>query len=64
MKPIKFMTTPFNPIAYVDLMNYMGDIGERKGSAPTRHYMQHRNQTGYTRIRQTKSLIIVEWLEY
>ena len=64
MKPIKFMAWPFNPILYADLMNYMGDIGERKGSAPTRHYMQHRNQPGYTRIRQTKSLIIVEWLEY
>jgi hypothetical protein len=64
MKPFKFMTDPFNPIAYVDLMNYMGDIGERKGSAPTRHYMHHRSQNGYTRIRQTKSLIIIEWIEY
>jgi hypothetical protein len=63
MKPIKFMTTPFNPIAYHDLSNYMSDIGERIGSAPNRSYMHHINQTGYTRIRQTKSLIIVEWME-
>ena len=63
MKPIKFMANPFNPIVYHDLSNYMCDIGERKGSAPTRHYMKHRNQNGYTRIRQTKTLIIVEWME-
>ena len=63
MKPIKFMTEPFNPILYADLKSYMSDIGERKGSAPTRHYMQHKGQAGYTRIRQTKSLIIVEWME-
>jgi hypothetical protein len=63
MKPIKFMTTPFNPIAYHDLSKYMSDIGERIGSAPNRRYMHHINQTGYTRIRQTKSLIIVEWME-
>ena len=63
MKPIKFMTTPFNPIVYHDLSNYMGDIGERKGRTQPRHYMQHRNQNGYTRIRQTKTLIIVEWME-
>ena len=63
MKPIKFMTEPFNPILYADLKSYMHDIGERKGSAPTRHYMQHKGQNGYTRIRQTKSLIIVEWME-
>ena len=63
MKPIKFMTNPFNPIVYHDLSKYMTDIGERNGEAPTRHYMQHRNQNGYTRIRQTKSLIIVEWME-
>jgi hypothetical protein len=54
----------FNPIVIHDIANYMSEVGERKGSAPTRHYMGHRNQTGYTRIRQTKSLIIVEWLEY
>ena len=63
MKPIKFMTTPYNPIVYMDLSNYMIDIGERIGKAPTRHYMQHRNQSGYTRIRQTRALIIVEWME-
>jgi len=63
MKPIKFMKEPFNPILYADLKSYMHDIGERKGSAPPRHYMQHKGQTGYTRIRQTKSLIIVEWME-
>jgi len=53
----------FNPIILHDIASYMNEIGERKGSAPTRHYMQHRGQTGYTRIRQTKSNIIVEWLE-
>ena len=63
MKPVKFMTTPFNPISYRDLGSYMSDVGERIGSAPTRNYMHHRNQTGYTRIRQTKTLIIVEWME-
>jgi hypothetical protein len=63
MKPVKFMTNPFNPIAYVDLCNYMSDVGERKGSAPNRSYMQHRNHDGYTRIRQTKTLIIVEWVK-
>ena len=63
MKPVKFMTTPFNPISYHDLGSYMSDVGERKGSAPNRSYMHHRNQDGYTRIRQTKTLIIVEWME-
>jgi hypothetical protein len=63
MKPINFIASPFNPVAYHDLSNYMGDVGERIGSAPTRHYMHHRNQNGYTRIRQTKTLIIVEWME-
>ena len=63
MKPIKFMTSAFNPVAYADLSNYMHNIGERIGSASTRHYMQHRSQNGYTRISQTKSLIIVEWQE-
>ncbi|URC15420.1 hypothetical protein JLT2_52 [Paraglaciecola Antarctic JLT virus 2] len=63
MKTITFKTSPFNPIVYVDLSNYMGSTGERISSAPTRHYMQHRNQTGYTRIRQTKTQIIVEWME-
>ena len=63
MKPVKFMTSPFNPTAYHDLGNYMSQVGERNGSAPTRHYMQHRRQSGYTRIRQTKSMIIVEWME-
>ena len=63
MKPINFMTNPFNPIVYHDLSKYMTDIGDRTGSAPSRSYMQHRNQDGYTRIRQTKSLIIVEWME-
>ena len=62
MKPITFKITPFNPIAYHDLGTYMNDVGERIGSAPNRSYMQHRGQSGYTRIRQTKSLIIVEWL--
>ena len=36
---------------------------KRIGEAPTRHYMKHRNQNGYTRIRQTRTLIIVEWME-
>lgn len=63
MKPIIFKTNPFNLITYVDLMNYMNDVGERIGSAPPRHYMEYRNQDGYTRIRQTKSQIIVEWME-
>ena len=62
MKPIKFSQS-VNPILYADLKSYMHVIGERKGSAPTRHYMQHKGQVGYTRIRQTKSLIIVEWME-
>ena len=63
MKPIKFMSNPFNPIVYHDLSNYMGDIGERKGSGPTRRYTGHKNQDGFTRIRQTRTLIIVEWME-
>ena len=53
----------FNPLIFSDLALYMGDIGLRKGSAPSRSYMQHRGQNGYTWIRQTKSNIIVEWLE-
>ena len=52
-----------NPIVRHDIADYMSEVGERKGSAPSRSYMQHRGQTGYTRIRQTKSNIIVEWLE-
>tara|TARA_R110000782_G_scaffold7516_2_gene25150 strand:- start:423 stop:614 length:192 start_codon:yes stop_codon:yes gene_type:complete len=63
MKPVKFITGPFNPLVFVDLMNYMTDVGEKNGGAKVRHYMQHRNQPGYTRIRQTKTLIIVEWME-
>ena len=43
MKPIKFMTNPFNPIVYHDLSNYMCDIGERKGSAPKRIYSDKTN---------------------
>jgi len=53
----------FNPIMLHDIASYMNEIGERKGSAPTRHYMQHRGQGGYTRIRQTASNLIIEWLE-
>ena len=63
MKPTKFMATPFNPIVYHDLSSYMSDIGERIGSAPNRSYMHHRDQDGYTRIRQTRSMIIVEWIK-
>ena len=63
MKPVKFITTPFNPVTYHDLGSYMSEVGDRIGTAPTRYYMKHRNQSGYTRIRQTKSLIIVEWME-
>jgi len=63
MKPIKFMTTPFNPIVYHDLGSYMSDVGERIGSANNRSYMHHSNQSGYTRIRQTRSMIIVEWIK-
>ena len=46
-----------------DLGRYMSEVGERKGAAPTRSYMDHRNQHGYTRIRQIKTQIIVEWME-
>ena len=53
----------FNPLVRRDFGEYMNEIGERKGSAPTRHYMQHRNQNGYTRIRQTASNLIIEWVE-
>ena len=63
MKKKTFSVDPYHPIVEADLKGYMKCIGEVKGSAPTRHYMQHRNQTGYTRIRQTKSQIIVEWME-
>jgi hypothetical protein len=63
MKPVKFMSSPFNPIAYHDLGNYMSQVGERNGSVKPRSYMHHRNQNGYTRIRQTRTLIIVEWME-
>jgi hypothetical protein len=62
----KNMATPnyiFNPIIFADLADYMKKVGLRKGSAHDRHYMQHRGQDGYTRIRQTKSNIIVEWIE-
>lgn len=46
-----------------DLSMYVGDSGIREGSAPPRSYMHHRNQTGYTKIRQTKANLIIEWRE-
>ncbi len=63
MKPEQFRTDAYNPIVEEDVKSYRKDVGERIGSAPTRHYMKHRNKSGYTRIRQTKTLIIVEWME-
>ncbi len=63
MKPEQYKTDCYNPIVEEDVKRYRNQVGERIGSAPNRSYMQHRNQSGYTRIRQTKSLIIVEWIE-
>lgn len=54
---------PINPVVMADFADYVKDGCIRKGSAPDRHYMQHRNQTGYTRIRQTASNLIIEWME-
>ena len=63
MKPIIFKASPFNPVLMADLAAYEREYVERKGSAPARHYMRHKNQSGYTRIRQTRKFIIVEWME-
>jgi len=63
MKKKTFNVDPYYPAVEDDVKDYMATTGDRIGSAPTRHYMQHRNQTGYTRIRQTKTQIIVEWME-
>jgi len=51
-------------VLLMDLYDYMRTVKERIGSAPTRTYMQHKNQDGYTRIRQTKANIFVEWILY
>ena len=69
MKPITFKMdaeTYLNHVTILthDLLSYMGDIGIREGSAPPRHYMQHRNQSGYTKIRQTKANLIITWERY
>ena len=64
MKKITFNIDPYHPIVEADVVNYIATIGERKGGAPVRHYMNHyTKESGYTRIRQTKTLIIVEWME-
>ncbi|MFT6910435.1 MAG: hypothetical protein ACJAS1_007164 [Oleiphilaceae bacterium] len=63
MKPEQFRTDCYNPIVEEDVKSYRKDVGERIGSVKPRSYMHHRNQNGYTRIRQTKTLIIVEWME-
>lgn len=52
------------PVLLMDLYDYMRTVKERIGSAPTRTYMQPKNQDGYTRIRQTKANIFVEWVLY
>jgi hypothetical protein len=63
MKPEQFRTDCYNPIVEEDVKSYRKDVGERIGSVKPRSYMHHRSQNGYTRIRQTKTLIIVEWME-
>jgi uncharacterized protein YaaR (DUF327 family) len=63
MKPEQYKTDCYNPIVEEDVKSYRKQVGERIGSAPNRSYMQHRNQSGYTRIRQTRTLIIIEWIE-
>jgi hypothetical protein len=63
MKPEQFKTDAYNPIVEMDVKSYRETVGSRIGSVKPRSYMHHRNQNGYTRIRQTKSMIIVEWME-
>jgi hypothetical protein len=63
MKPEQYKADCYNPIVEEDVKSYRKQVGERIGSAPPRSYMQHRNQSGYTRIRQTRTLIIIEWIE-
>ena len=65
MKKVIFddVSTVLNPIAIADFEMYLKAGNRREGTAPTRHYMQHRGQDGYTRIRQTKTRIIVEWMK-
>ena len=61
MKKTTFNTKVLNFVLLADLENYMDEVGERKGSVKARSYM-HRTGKAYTRIRQTKSFIIVEWI--
>ena len=62
MKQILFKTSPLNPVVMSDLSVYMRDNDQRQGSAPTRSFMGHKNQNGYTRVRQTRAFIIIEWV--
>tara|TARA_R110000850_G_scaffold4713_1_gene20834 strand:+ start:265 stop:453 length:189 start_codon:yes stop_codon:yes gene_type:complete len=61
MKKTTFNTKVLNFALLADLENYMDEVGERKGSVKARSYM-HRTGKAYTSIRQTKTLIVVEWV--
>ena len=69
MKPITFKMDAETyldntKVLNIDLIAYYIVTGIREGSAPPRHYMQQRNQTGYTKIRQTKANLIITWEMY
>ena len=56
------------PPSYImlhDLNQYLYDHRERRTPAPTRHFMNNVkcDEDGYTRIRQTRTQTIVEWME-